>query len=141
MNEKGSRLTHVAFQATDIQRTIDFYARYTRMRVVHERPDTRRQSRVVWLREQEAEGSMTLVLFERDALDSPVPAEASEFVALNHLGFAVESREAVDEIARRAAEEDILVLAPADHGEVVGYICEIVDPDGTVIEFSHGQRL
>lgn len=137
MDEKESRLTHVAFQVADIQRTIDFYARYTRMRVVHERPGARGGSRVVWLREEEGLGPLTLVIFEREV---PAPDEARHPV-LNHLGFAVESRAAVDAIARQAAAEGILVLAPADHGDVVGYICEIVAPDGTVLEFSHGQRL
>jgi catechol 2,3-dioxygenase-like lactoylglutathione lyase family enzyme len=132
-------LTHVAFQVTDIQRTIDFYASYTRMRVVHERPDPQRGSRVVWLREQEALGSMTIVLFQKD--DPAAGDPHSSHPPLNHLGFAVESRAAVDAIARRAAEERILVLPPSDYGGVVGYICEISDPDGTLIEFSHGQRL
>lgn len=136
MIEEDSRLTHIAFQVTDIQRTIDFYASYTRMRLVHERPDPQRGSRVVWLREQEALGSMTIVLFQKDD-----PASSAPPSSLNHLGFAVESRAAVDTIARRAAEERILVLPPSDYGGVVGYICEISDPDGTVIEFSHGQRL
>jgi catechol 2,3-dioxygenase-like lactoylglutathione lyase family enzyme len=134
--DRDCRLTHLAFQVTDIQRTIDFYTTYTRMRVVHERPGGQPGSKVVWLREQEALGSMTIVLFEKD--DSGNGAARS---SLNHLGFAVESRAAVDAIARRAVAEGILVLPPADHGGVVGYICEILDPDGTVIEFSHGQRL
>ncbi len=141
--ERGCRFTHLAFQVTDIQRTIDFYARYTRMRVVHERPDPRRRSRVVWLREEEALGPITLVLFARDAsdADSAPGSKLSTHSPVNHLGFALESRAAVDEIAERARAEGTLVLPPTDCGEVVGYICEIVDPDGIVLEFSHGQRL
>jgi catechol 2,3-dioxygenase-like lactoylglutathione lyase family enzyme len=130
-----SRLTHVAFQVTDVERTVDFYARYTRLRVVHERPDRGRGSRVVWLREPDGGSSLTLVIFEGD-----LPAKRNSD-SLHHLGFAVESRDAVEEIARRGREEGILVVEPSDLGEVVGYICTIADPDGNVLEFSHGQEL
>lgn len=133
-----SRLTHVAFAVRDVDHTIDFYRRYTTMQVVHERPSNSSGSKVVWLRETEGSGAITLVIFQGSAADDDAPPAAQ---SMHHLGFAVESREAVDAIAARAKDEGVLTLAPADHGEIVGYICTITDPDGNELEFSYGQSL
>ena len=33
------------------------------------------------------------------------------------------------------------VWAPVEGGPIVGYFCGVPDPDGNIVEFSHGQRL
>ena len=72
-------------------------------------------------------GSVTLRVLE------PPPCD--------HLGFAVESRAAVDRIAELAREDGVLKLAPLDAGDVAGYLTMVRDPSGNTCEFSYGQAL
>jgi len=58
-----------------------------------------------------------------------------------HFGYDVESRAAVEEIAARADVEGLLVQGPMDAGPIVGYFCMLRDPDGNLVEFSHGQPI
>ena len=59
----------------------------------------------------------------------------------SHLGFALESREAVDDVAKRAAHLGYLAWAPKQEPHPVGYYCGLKDPDGYFVEFSYGQPL
>jgi catechol 2,3-dioxygenase-like lactoylglutathione lyase family enzyme len=138
-----SRLTHAAFAVTDVDRTVAFYRRYTPLEVVHQRAGSRPGTKVAWLRERGEDAGLTIVLFTAEA-DTRPPASVSGNTLVpgfHHLGFAVESRAAVDALADRARRDGVLGLPPSDHGEVVGYICTIRDPDGHEIEFSFGQML
>jgi len=58
-----------------------------------------------------------------------------------HFGYDLPSRAAVDDIARRAQAEGVLMQGPADAGPIVGYYCMLRDPDGNLVEFSHGQPI
>jgi catechol 2,3-dioxygenase-like lactoylglutathione lyase family enzyme len=129
-----SRVTHIAYQVTDVDRTVRFYERYTAMRVVEERTDHENGSKVVWLRESKAPGPLTIVLFTGRGDHSP----GNTF---HHLGISMSSRADVDRVAERAAREGTLAIPPEDHGGEVGYICGVSDPDGNLVEFSFGQRL
>ncbi|MGD8394735.1 MAG: VOC family protein [Candidatus Eiseniibacteriota bacterium] len=138
--QEPTRLTHAAFQVTDVERAVAFYRHYTSLEVVHERPDSRTGSKVVWLREPGAPPGFTLVLFKAgDKAGDRIASTAPR--SLHHLGFALESRAAVDAVADRARRDGVLSIEPADHGEVVGYLCTLADPDGNEIEFSYGQEL
>jgi hypothetical protein len=59
----------------------------------------------------------------------------------SHLGFALESREAVDEIADRGRQAGCLIWEPRQEPYPVGYYCGLSDPDGNFVEFSYGQPL
>ena len=87
-------LTHLALGVRDLDRTIDFYSRHAKLHVVHDRHDG--HARVVWLSERAEEPDFVLVLFEVRAEPAVAPS------TLQHLGFAVESREEVE----AAAEAD-----------------------------------
>ena len=58
-----------------------------------------------------------------------------------HIGIEVPERADVDRIAERGRELGCLHWAPRHVAEHVGYVCALVDPDGNVVEFSHGQRV
>jgi len=58
-----------------------------------------------------------------------------------HLGFDVDDPAEVDAIAERGRAAGCLHWEPADHPPPVGYLCALADPDGNVVEFSHGQGL
>ena len=93
-------LTHVALGVRDLERTIAFYRKHVRLHVVHDRHDG--HMRVVWLAERETDPTFVLVLFE-------VPREGSSGSAnLQHLGFAVASRDEVDAAAAAARTDGIL---------------------------------
>ena len=126
-------LTHVALGARNLERTIAFYRRHVRLHVVHDRLDG--STRVVWLAERETDVEFVLVLFEVPGDSPPGPG------TLQHLGFAVASREEVDAAATAARAEGILAVEPVYAGPVVGYFCIVTDPDGNQVEFSYGQPI
>ena len=127
------RLTHIALRSKDVQASIDFYRRYADLHVVHDRTDD--DTRVAWLSEVEEDPAFVIVVMGMPA--DPQPPQRP----IDHLGFAVESRGEVERIAGMGEEDGALVLAPVEYGPVVGYICEVSDPDGNVCEFSHGQTI
>jgi len=126
-------LTHVALFVHDVARTIDFYQRYAGLHLVHDRVDG--GVRVVWLSEQAEEPEFVIVAITM----TPGAAESPPHMA--HFGYDAGSRAAVDTVAALAAAEGALVQGPLDAGPVVGYLCIVRDPDGNLVEFSHGQSI
>ena len=125
--------THVALLVSDVDETTDFYIKYCKLKVLSRRMDPKTGFRVVWLGE---DLKFVIVAFETE--DKPMQ---SNFKPLSHLGFSLESRDDVDEIAHIAKEEKLLKYGPIYIDEHVGYICEVLDPDGNSVEFSYGQNL
>ena len=121
--------THVALPAFDLDASIAFYAAYADLRPVHDR--TSAGQRVVWL----SDGRRPFVLVLAQA-SAPVAQPLGPFA---HLGIAVESRDAVDALVRRARGEGRDAGDPEDLGPPIGYVAFIRDPDGHTIEFSYGQ--
>jgi catechol 2,3-dioxygenase-like lactoylglutathione lyase family enzyme len=129
----SAHLTHVALFVHDPQRTVDFYRRYAGLHIVHDRVDD--GVRVVWLSEQASDPEFVIV-----AIALP-PGESGAPPRLAHFGYDLPSREAVDEVAARADKEGVLAQAPSYAGPIVGYLCLLRDPDGNLVEFSHGQSI
>ena len=127
------RLTHVALFVADPQRTVEFYQRFVGLHVVHDRTDD--GVRVVWLSAQEHDPEFVIVAI------GLAPGEPSLPPHMAHFGYDLPSRAAVDELAARADAEGVLAQAPTDAGPIVGYLCIVRDPDGNLVEFSHGQAI
>ena len=127
-------LTHIALHVRDFDASVDFYRRYCAMVEVHRREDAA-GGRVVWLAEPGREHEFIFVLI------SGGPERLARLRDFSHYGFALESREAVDAIAARAEAAGVLVWPPREEPYPVGYYCGLGDPDGNVVEFSHGQPL
>jgi catechol 2,3-dioxygenase-like lactoylglutathione lyase family enzyme len=125
-------LTHVALLVTDPDESIDFYARYARMSVVHRRRDDQTGRQVLWL------GDLTrpfvIVLIQAQQIEGRLDGFA-------HLGVGCESRAEVDRLCDLARKEGRLKLGPVDSGYPVGYWAFIVDPDGHNLEISFGQEV
>lgn len=128
-----AHLTHVALFVSDPARTIDFYERFAGLHIVHDRIDG--GVRVVWLSERPHDPDFVIV-----AIHLP-PGESSVPPRMAHFGYDLPSRAAVDEVAARAQSEGVLEQGPADAGPIVGYFCMLRDPDGNLVEFSHGQPI
>ena len=127
-------LTHIALHVRDLDACVDFYRQYCDMTVIHERRDSA-GSHVVWLAEPGREQEFIFVLF------SGGPDRVAAENDFSHLGFAVESRDAVDRLADRARVDGCLEWEPRQEPYPVGYYCGLKDPDGNFVEFSYGQPL
>lgn len=124
-------LTHIALQVGDLDASVVFYEEFCGMHLSHQRMDE--AMRVAWIAEPSHDDDFVFVLIERAGRR---PQAEDDF---GHLGFALESREAVDEIAARAGPR--LAWPPRDHPFPTGYLCGVRDPDGNIVEFSYGQPL
>lgn len=127
--------THVALHVRDLDACITFYRRFCGLTPVHERHGAAPGERVVWLAEPGRERDFVFVLMPGG------PGHAPDERDYTHLGFALESRAAVDEIAARAEAAGCLVWPPREEPYPVGYYCGVSDPDGNRVEFSFGQPL
>ncbi len=128
-----SSLTHIALHVRDAEACIAFYQAYAGMRLAHDRVS--HGKRIVWLAEPGREKEFIIVVLPGG------PGRDQDERDFSHLGFALESRAAVDAIAARARAEGVLVWEPRDEPYPVGYYCGVRDPDGNFVEFSYGQPL
>lgn len=126
-------LTHLALHVRDLEACIAFYHDFCGMQVVHAR--SAGEQRVVWLAEPGREKEFIFVMVSGGAGRKQAATDYS------HLGFALESRAAVDTLARQAAVTGCLVWEPREEPYPVGYYCGVRDPDGNMVEFSYGQPL
>jgi catechol 2,3-dioxygenase-like lactoylglutathione lyase family enzyme len=130
------RWTHIALPCSDMDRTIDWYTRFTPLELLDRREDADGQG--AWLgHPDQADKPFILVLvsFFRDQDKGPQPIMAP----FAHIGIEVPSKEAVEEIARRGKAEGCLVWPPTLLPPPVGYVCALKDPDGNMVEFSYDQ--
>ena len=126
-------LTHLAMHVQDLDACIAFYKDFCGMLVVHERNDS--GGRVVWLAEPGREQEFIFVMVPGGARREQAPTDYS------HVGFALETRAAVDAIADKARAAGCLVWAPREEPYPVGYYCGVRAPNGSIVEFSYGQPL
>ena len=129
-----SSFTHCALHVQDLEATISFYERFCGLKVVRrhgEGPD----DAAAWLAEEGRETQFVLVIVSGGKRQNQASSD------LTHYGFSVESRDAVDAIAKEAALAGCLVKEPLQLPHPVGYLCMLEDPDGYIVEFSFGQPL
>jgi catechol 2,3-dioxygenase-like lactoylglutathione lyase family enzyme len=130
-------LTHIALQVRDVAACSAFYEAFCGMRVTHRRPtgNDDGDNAVVWMAEPGREREFIFVLLPggrgQDQADDDY----------GHLGFALDSRAAVDAVAAKARDAGCLLWAPREEPYPVGYYCGLRDPDGNAVEFSYGQPL
>ncbi len=125
--------THLALHVRDLDACLRFYQTCGQMRLTHDRVSDGK--RIVWLAEPGKENEFIVVLIPGG------PGRNQNSSDFSHLGFALESKEAVDAIADEARAEGILEWEPRQEPYPVGYYCGIRDPDGNFVEFSFGQPL
>ncbi|MFT5576500.1 MAG: catechol 2,3-dioxygenase-like lactoylglutathione lyase family enzyme [Bermanella sp.] len=129
----SAQLTHIALHVLDMQASLDFYSQYCGLRVCHKRTDERKT--IVWMAEPGRETEFILVLIPGG------PGRPQADNDFSHLGYALDSQQAVDDIARRATQGGCLLWPPRQADYPVGYYCGLRDPDGNAVEFSYGQPL
>ncbi len=126
-------LTHIAQHVKNVEACIRFYQEFCQLTLTHQRDHNGKS--VAWLAEEGKESEFILVLISGGEGDEQ---QENDF---SHLGFAVESKQAVDEIAEKAEAEGCLLWPPVQEDFPVGYYCGVLDPDGRAVEFSYGQPL
>ncbi|WP_055478518.1 VOC family protein [Sphaerimonospora mesophila] len=149
MTTRNSVLTHIALPVRDLDAQLEFYAKYTSMKVIHQRVDEQTKLRTAWIaneRDLTEEAARFVIVLIEGSLPRQIVGEEMEeqytfLTSISHLGISVDSRDDVDRIADMAREDGILLLGPLYRNEVVGYICFVRDPDGNNIEFSVEQVL
>jgi catechol 2,3-dioxygenase-like lactoylglutathione lyase family enzyme len=125
-------LTHIALPVADIERSIEFYAAYAGMQVIHRRIDAKSGVAVVWLSDYTRPFAIVLIqVASVHPLLSP----------LAHLGVGCKSRAEMDALCEKAQQEGVLLQAPQDSGYPIGYWAFLRDPDGHTLELSYGQEI
>ena len=130
------RWTHIALPATDIDKMIDWYTRFTPLELLDRREDA--DGYGAWLGHSDQEDKpfvLVLVSFFKDQGKVAQPIMAP----FAHIGIEVTSRAEVEAVADRGREEGCLVWEPTDMPPPIGYICALKDPEGNMIEFSYDQ--
>lgn len=128
------RWTHVALPCADLDATLDWYGRYTPLALLDRRHDDD-GSAAAWLGHPDADPPFILVLIQPAGGSAP----GATLAPFAHLGIELSSRDGVDAVAARAEADGCLHWRPMDLPAPIGYLCAVRDPDGNVIEFSHGQ--
>jgi catechol 2,3-dioxygenase-like lactoylglutathione lyase family enzyme len=130
------RWTHIALPVRDVDASIEWYTAHTPLTLIARRHDDDGES--AWLADRATEQApMVLVLVAMDSgRDQPPVATMAPFA---HIGIELPTRADVDAIAARGAAAGNLAWPVQDLPDPVGYICALTDPDGNMIEFSHGQ--
>ncbi|WP_229736434.1 VOC family protein [Novosphingobium endophyticum] len=137
--------THLAFQVSDLERSLSFYTDVAPLVVVQRRESE--GNKIGWLsNDKQVETPFVLVLAQFGPELSqrfnfepgkPLPTLAP----FAHIGIELPSREEVDAISELGAERGILRSPASQRDETVGYACSIFDPDGNVVEFSYDQKV
>lgn len=127
------RMTHVALHVRNLGACIEFYEDFCGLNIVHRRQGD--STTIVWLAEPGRETDFIFVLMDGG---TDLDLRGDDY---RHFGFAVDSRDAVDEIARRASALGCLLWPPREDEFPVGYYCGVRDPNGNYVEFSYGQPL
>ena len=128
-------VTHIALPVSNLDASLDFYARFADMHVVHRREDSD-GSPVAWI--SDLTRPFVLVLIQTTATLGPDQCLGGTFC---HIGLAVASRAEVDRRCELARAEERSVFGPLDYGPPVGYWAYLVDPDGHNLEISYGQEV
>ncbi len=125
------RWTHITITVSDLDRAIKFYEHWCKLSLLRDR--RAKGGSTVWLGYVPPSGEFPVFVL--------VLAQGVVTDRLNHFGFQCDTRAQVESIAAEAERLGLLAEPLTDLGGVVGYFAMIRDPDGHLIEFTHGQPL
>ena len=141
MSKKVS-ISHLAIPVLDVERSIEFYAKYVEMKVVR-----RRENPVnVWLGDSIRPFQLVLLAAEAGDVEGGRLSDyhnaklVHPIVASLHIGFTCSSCTQVKRIAEMAKEEGILEHGPLEEKWPGGYVAYISDPSGHSVEISYNQE-
>src|SRR3954454_9577452 len=115
-------LTHLALHVRDLTANVAFYQRFCGLHCIHRRGEPG-GPQVAWLAEPGRDKEFILVFI------SGGPQRSTQGSDFSNLGFALETRATVNELAAGAQAEGCLVWPARDEPYPVGYYCGLKDPD------------
>src|SRR4029078_11467118 len=114
-----SLLTHIALPVRDLEATLAFYEKYTKLVNIHERQDPETGLRTAWLANESditQQGARFVIVLIHGKLPTKITGDIKEqygfLKSISHLGISVESRAEVDRLAEVAREEGGLRVRP-----------------------------
>jgi lactoylglutathione lyase len=122
-----AKFTYVGIRVTNVQKSIDFYAKLLGMKVISRGKIEQTKGETVALKNQEGGFILELNYYEKD---SPFNTPYSAGEGLDHLAFQVENLDKALEEARKAGYRVILEMKAKEGGRWA----YIEDPDGNWIE-------
>ena len=133
------RWTHVALRVDDIDATIAFYTSMTPLELIEKRQDDKGFG--AWLGMPEATTNPFILVVAQflPGCDPYADAPKEVLAPFAHLGMELPTKQAVDDMAARAADGGCLAMPATMMPAPIGYICMVSDPDGNMIEFSWDQ--
>ena len=139
VHPEQARWTHVALRVDDIDTTIDFYTSMTPLELIEKRQDDKGFG--AWLGMPEATNNPFILVVAQflPGCDPYADAPKEVLAPFAHLGMELPTKQAVDDVAARAAADDCLAMPATMMPAPIGYICMVRDPDGNMIEFSWDQ--
>ncbi len=139
LRPKSSRWTHIALRVSDIDATIEWYLRYTDLKLLDKREDE--DGYGAWLgHPDQGQFPFVLVLAQFfEGRDPFAPTPLAKLAPFNHLGMELPEQADVDDIAARAEADGCLAMPARMMPDPIGYICMLEDPDGNLVEFSYDQ--
>ncbi|MGD0867322.1 MAG: VOC family protein [Rhizomicrobium sp.] len=131
--------THIAFAVKDVDASIDWYEKFTHLRLLARGED--KDGKNAWLGDSSKSDSPFILVIGQffEGHDPFAPAAHPPMGPFAHIGIELPSKQAVDDIAAKAKAAGYLALGPMQMPKQIGYICFIKDPDGNTIEYSYDQ--
>ena len=123
--------THITIAVSDVDKSVAFYREWCGLRVARDR--RLEGGSTVWL------STADDIATERDFVLVIGAGEAA--CPVNHFGFQFDSIDKLNATAEKATTAGILVTPPTFVGGSVGTYAMIKDPDGHLVEFTHGQPI
>ena len=131
--------THIALRVKDIDATIDWYERFTHLKLLNRGEDA--NGRNAWLGDSTLVDSPFVLVVGQfyEGKDPFAPAPHHPLGPFAHMGIELPSKQMVDDVAAKAKAEGCLALGPVQMPKQIGYVCFVKDPDGNTVEFSYDQ--
>lgn len=132
-----TRLHNVALQSRNMTVSRDFYEDWGDMHVLLYGKTTQ-SCRLV---SNDSDVRALQLILSGSAADAATEEACVDVRDVSHMGFAVDSREELEEIYKRAKANDLVTVDMVDMDAPAGTLFFMRDPDGYTVEFSYGQPL
>lgn len=121
---------HTSIRTSNMDRSIDFYTRFLRLRLVSQREIPQNNAEIAFLKDPQAKGLMLELTFYRNQKKF-IQADYEDRV-FDHLAFEVNDMNQTIEAMRR--EKVTITDEPFQLDPTGSIIAFVEDPDGTLIE-------
>jgi catechol 2,3-dioxygenase-like lactoylglutathione lyase family enzyme len=131
--------SHITLDVADVEACAHFWEEHCTLRRVH-RARGENNEDVIWLQEPGRERELAVALASApDGYTRSTRTPLGPRSLAGHFGFSTKTMKDVDEGAAKAKKHGVLRRPAVNTPHPVGYLCEMEDPSGNVIELAYGQ--